>query len=504
MRKICFVLALLVAVPQLFADGYSATEPASYTVNLTGGTAPVIDGVVSPGEWDAANAPADRWVNLRADTPDSHNLRFQALWDDTNIYIVGMSDYDGFVDAFDHGAAVPAEDDFEFEVEDAPNNPDWGGGGYNGNFYFDPNTDGERTWDGEPVAGNTVDGYQIAWDVLEGFAARRPTPGNDEQSFRDPLDADGNQINDYYGGMFLEAHANTPFGNQGLWELSNDGPNLNYRDDAQPGLVFAQNASNVDLNGTGAPGAVWEWSISWDSFSATNPNRLVTQEEADARGPATMVDEREFLLVPDPEDPDFEIEIENPDFGEEVANVGQFEGVAAFIGEAGEPDLRFSDPESGVFLDNGLYAVDGPKPGDVWGFETTVITNETGTNFLPSWSEPLGGDATRGGSFAPWGTVGHGQLIFAGDEAPPGLIGDIDGDGSVGFPDFLILSNSFGTMVEAGTSGDLDGDGSVAFPDFLLLSDNFGTEAAASSVPEPSAFCLMLLAVLPLLRRRRS
>ena len=412
MRKFVLVsLVTLIASGQAFADGYSATEAASYTVNRTGGTAPVIDGVVSPGEWDAAAPAADRWVNLRADTPDSHNLRFQAMWDDANLYIVGFSDWDDFVNAEDHPAAVPADPDFDDEIFIGfPANPDWGGSGYNGNFYIDPNTDGERTWE-EPVANGQVDGYQIAWDIFEGYAERRPTPGNDEQSFRDPLDADGNQINDYYGGLFLEAHANSPWGNQGLWDLSNDGPNTNYRDDAQPGLVFAQNASNDDVDGTGAPGAVWEWAISWDTFSATNPNKLVTDEEADSRGPATLIDDREFLEIPDPEDPNFTIEIDNPDFDQEVANVGQIPGIAAFIGEAGDPDLRFSDPESGVFLDNGLYAVDGPQPGDVWGFETTVITNDQGSNFLPSWSEPMGGDPTRGGSFAPWGTVGHGRLM---------------------------------------------------------------------------------------------
>lgn len=513
MRKLlCVSLLVLFGTNQALADGYSATEAASYTVNRAT-AAPVIDGVVGDGEWGAASAAADMWVNLRADTPDSHNLRFQALWDDTHLYILGMSDYDNFVNAEDHGTAVPADPDFDDEIFiGVPNNPDWGGGGYNGNFYFDPNTDGERTWDGEHVPNSEVDGYQIAWDIFEGFAARRPTEGAPEQSFRDPLDADGNQINDYYGGLFLEAHANAAFGNQGLWELSNEGPNANYRDDAQAGLVYAQNASNDDLNGTGQPGAVWEWAISWDSFSATNPNKLVTQEEADARGPAVVVDDREFIEVPDPDFPDEMIEVENPDFEKEVVNVGQLPGIAAYIGEPGEPDQRFSDPESPVFIDNGLYAADGPAPGDVWGFETTVITNQQADNFLPSWSEPQGGDPTRGGSFAPWGTVGHGRLIFGGDVADGGCVipeggitGDLDGNGSVEFADFLALSANFGqtegTTYEA---GDIDCDGEVAFADFLALSGNFGaTAAGAASVPEPNGIALLLLGLVPLLRRRR-
>ena len=52
-------------------------------------------------------------------------------------------------------------------------------------------------------------------------------------------------------------------------------------------------------------------------------------------------------------------------------------------------------------------------------------------------------------------------------------VGDFDGDGSVGFSDFLVLSASFGNAATP-AEGDIDGDGSVGFTDFLVLSDNFG------------------------------
>ena len=55
------------------------------------------------------------------------------------------------------------------------------------------------------------------------------------------------------------------------------------------------------------------------------------------------------------------------------------------------------------------------------------------------------------------------------------LPGDADGDGTVGFTDFLILSNNFG--LQAGATlfdGDFDGNGAVNFSDFLILSNNFG------------------------------
>jgi hypothetical protein len=107
--------------------------------------------------------------------------------------------------------------------------------------------------------------------------------------------------------------------------------------------------------------------------------------------------------------------------------------------------------------------------------------------------------ATEGWTF----DLATGSLVFG--QMPMGIPGDIDGDGSVGFPDFLILSDSFGQMVDPGTMGDIDGDGSVAFPDFLVLSSNFGQTTGAAAVPEPSSLSLLGISMLlvGLFRRRR-
>jgi hypothetical protein len=51
------------------------------------------------------------------------------------------------------------------------------------------------------------------------------------------------------------------------------------------------------------------------------------------------------------------------------------------------------------------------------------------------------------------------------------LLGDLDGDGTVAFADFLMLADNIG---KESATGDLDGDGVVAFVDFLILSNNFG------------------------------
>ena len=59
-------------------------------------------------------------------------------------------------------------------------------------------------------------------------------------------------------------------------------------------------------------------------------------------------------------------------------------------------------------------------------------------------------------------------------------IPDFDGDGTIGFGDFLEFAARFG--LSQGDDGydwqfDLNGDGSIGFVDFLILAENFGREA---------------------------
>lgn len=60
---------------------------------------------------------------------------------------------------------------------------------------------------------------------------------------------------------------------------------------------------------------------------------------------------------------------------------------------------------------------------------------------------------------------------------------DFDGDGTVGFPDFLAFAGGFGSSqgdARYEARFDLDGDGSVAFADFLVFAGAFGSEVPPS------------------------
>ena len=61
----------------------------------------------------------------------------------------------------------------------------------------------------------------------------------------------------------------------------------------------------------------------------------------------------------------------------------------------------------------------------------------------------------------------RGMLTSAGGRPSP----DFDGDGEVGFGDFFLFANAFGS---SDARFDLDGDGNVGFTDFFLFADAFG------------------------------
>lgn len=62
------------------------------------------------------------------------------------------------------------------------------------------------------------------------------------------------------------------------------------------------------------------------------------------------------------------------------------------------------------------------------------------------------------------------------------LTGDVNGDGIVGFQDFLDLARNFGAKDATLQQGDVNGDGKVGFQDFLDLAGNFGASSDEDAI----------------------
>ena len=71
--------------------------------------------------------------------------------------------------------------------------------------------------------------------------------------------------------------------------------------------------------------------------------------------------------------------------------------------------------------------------------------------------------------------IGFAGLVVANAQTTPSP--DFDGDGTVGFSDFVAFASKFGTQRGAAAFDarfDLDGDGTIGFPDFVAFASQFG------------------------------
>ena len=106
-----------------------------------------------------------------------------------------------------------------------------------------------------------------------------------------------------------------------------------------------------------------------------------------------------------------------------------------------------------------------------------LAAQQTGDSFQVFLADTVNGTptiATEGWTYdSTTGSVVFGSLVACNPETGT----DINGDGSVGFPDFLLLSDAFGSDVDPpGSGADIDGSGTVDFPDFLKLASNFNKD----------------------------
>ena len=159
--------------------------------------------------------------------------------------------------------------------------------------------------------------------------------------------------------------------------------------------------------------------------------------------------------------------------------------IGAIVGAGTTPNLEF------------LYSIPN---GDV--LDGTI-------EFGPIGGAMLIGDCNLDGTlngmdFDCVGTISERDAVL---DALNSVPGDLDGNGSVNFADFLVLSGNFGASDVNYSGGNIDLMNGVDFADFLALSSNFGYVASgATSVPEPSTsmpLALSGLAIITSLRRRR-
>lgn len=146
-----------------------------------------------------------------------------------------------------------------------------------------------------------------------------------------------------------------------------------------------------------------------------------------------------------------------------VPNGGPIDVHVRLRGAAGElltftvPSGETRSPES-ILLPPGNYLVEVQSPiavgSVVYSVQSVVV------------SDPLAG--------LPDDPIDD-PISDCGDLPPEACLpGDADGDGSVTFGDFLVLSANFGKSNATWEDGDFDGSTTVGFSDFLILAANFG------------------------------
>ena len=108
------------------------------------GSAPVLDGIRSPGEWDSASEAATDFKLLRTGgTASSEKIKFQLLWNDDGFYMIAETDNTSW--------------------SEWGGNVDFGFDDYN--IFIDPNTDNEPNQ-------SSFDGYHIGIWQTKGLITR--------------------------------------------------------------------------------------------------------------------------------------------------------------------------------------------------------------------------------------------------------------------------------------------------------------------------------------------
>lgn len=322
----------MAAIAVLIAEASPAVAQTvrNYNVNQTT-VAPTIDGVISPGEWNNAASAAGTWGVLREAEGelDTDGNRFRMMWDANNLYVLYETNFNTFIDPIDKiGNPNP---NLNFSED-------------NLNMYFDPNTDGGPNFVDNPE--DNVDGYQFAFN-----------------QYHDP---DGGSLtstnaNRQGVGIYTEAHANTPFGDQANWN----------RGGSQVAGAAMQNIVVSQRNG--ATGGVAEIVFPFANFNADAVTPGTTDAaDFDSDG---LVDGKDFLI-----------------WQRNLGATGQTDkstGDANLdtVVDAADLDAWKTAYGTNTQYVTGLNATSGVDPGDKWFFNMSMINNSGDpNNFLPIWN----------------------------------------------------------------------------------------------------------------------
>lgn len=149
----------------------------------------------------------------------------------------------------------------------------------------------------------------------------------------------------------------------------------------------------------------------------------------------------------------------------------------------GEPPSTLSDILDNPFLEN--VSVDR-NLFDLYSVDFNNFAASEGKNL--SIIEALIADCNQSGAidFSDLDCV---QSIEQRDEVLSALSlrpGDLDGNGTVVFADFLLFARNFGLPTGTYLQGNLNLEGNIGFNDFLILAENFSSEPSKSTLRSPS------------------
>ena len=242
-------------------------------------------------------------------------------------------------------------------------------------------------------------------------------------------------------------------------------------------------AVNLEVSGEGyslsetelriAQGETGSADITFDANAVMGPagtyDGLVTMLTNDPDNPSSIIDLTATLLPP----PSPVIDLSGVEFKFAQVQIDDSASKILTISNKGEGDLEATLAVSGddVFtVDPASITVVAGEKGEVTVTFAPVAEKEYSGTITITSNDPANPEKTV--TVAGVGVVEVALL----------LPGDFDSSGDVGFDDFFLFADQFGTTTDSPTWSaiyDLDASGDVGFDDFFIFADNFGKSLPA-------------------------